>query len=270
MTILSEIFESKNIEVNFRKQNLPIEELIDRCSRVEPPLAFVPMLIGRSKDNESPALIAEVKRASPSKGDLGMHIDPLDLARIYQQNGASAISVLTDEPYFKGSLEFLKVIKNFEIGLPVLRKDFIFDPYQIYESRAAGADAVLLIVAGLDPKLLIDLHTLIMELGMTPLVEIHEESELGLALECDPVLIGVNNRDLRNFSVDLTTTLQLRKNIPQEICLVSESGIHSAKDVRKLADAGVDAILVGEALVTADDIAVKVRELVSGRALFTQ
>jgi indole-3-glycerol phosphate synthase len=190
-----------------------------------------------------------------------MHLDPIYLAGVYRKNGAKAVSVLTDERYFKGSLEFLASIRTSEPGLPLLRKDFICDPYQVYEARAAGADAVLLIVAGVEFSLLAELFNLVCELGMTALIEIHNELELDQALRLNPVLVGINNRDLRDFSVDLGTSIRLRSLIPDTICVVAESGIHSRKDVELLARAGLDAILVGESLVTAEDIGKKVKDL---------
>lgn len=208
-----------------------------------------------------PALIAEVKRASPSRGLLRADFDPLSLARVYQQNGAAAISVLTDERYFQGSLEYLRQISLLEPRLPLLRKDFIFDAYQVYEARAAGADAILLIAAALPADLLQQLHELACELRMAPLVEVHTQEELQVAMDCGPRLIGINNRDLRDFRVDLETTLRLRPQVPAGVCLVAESGIHTNEEVARLAAAQVDAILVGEALVVAGDVGAAVRRL---------
>jgi indole-3-glycerol phosphate synthase len=186
--------------------------------------------------------------------------DPAQLARTYAENGAAALSVLTDDKFFQGSLKDLSAARE-AAGLPALRKDFIVDGYQIYEACAAGADAVLLIVAALQLEQLQELHGQINELGMTSLVEVHDEAELETALKIEPKLIGVNNRNLHDFSVDLQTTARLRKNVPTNIVLVAESGIHTADDVARVRDMGVDAILVGEALVTASDVGAKVREL---------
>ena len=205
-------------------------------------------------------MIAECKKASPSKGLLRPEYDPAQLARTYAENGAAALSVLTDEKFFQGSLNDLSVARE-AAGLPALRKDFIVDGYQVYEARAAGADAVLLIVAALRLEQLQELHQLINELGMTALVEVHDEAEVEIALKIAPKLIGVNNRNLHDFTVDLQTTARLRKCIPADIALVAESGIHTADDVSRVRDMGVDAILVGEALVTASDVGAKVREL---------
>jgi indole-3-glycerol phosphate synthase len=211
-----------------------------------------------------PSLIAELKRASPSKGILAPSLDLFQAADIYTENGASAISVLTDEKFFKGKLETLRELR-FTRGskLPLLRKDFIVDEVQLYESRASGADAILLIAAALlDDKHLADLHALALELDLTPLVEVHNEVETERALKLKGVrLIGINNRDLATFELSLETTERIRPMIPDHITVVAESGIFTASDVERLARANVDAILVGEALITAPDIALKVREL---------
>ena len=211
-----------------------------------------------------PSLIAELKRASPSKGILAPHLDLFQVAEIYAQNGASAISVLTDEKFFMGKLETLYELRfTRKSELPLLRKDFIIEQVQLYEARAKGADAVLLIVAAVKyDKQLSDLHALALELGLTPLVEVHDEAETERALKLKDVkLIGINNRNLATFDVTLETTEKLRPLIPSEIVVVAESGIFTASDVNRLAKANVDAILVGEALITSDDIPAKVREL---------
>jgi len=213
---------------------------------------------------QAPNLIAELKRASPSKGILAPHLDLFQVADIYTQNGASAISVLTDEKFFMGKLETLYELRFIQqTELPLLRKDFIIDDAQLYETRANGADAVLLITAALtDDVHFAELHALALELGLTPLVEVHNEDEAERALKLEDVkLIGINNRNLATFDVSIETTERLRPMIPDEIAVVAESGIFTAQDVERLANAKVDAILVGEALVTADDIPAKVREL---------
>jgi indole-3-glycerol phosphate synthase len=213
-------------------------------------------------------LIAELKRASPSKGMLAPHLDLFQVADIYTQNGASAISVLTDEKFFMGKLETLRELRfTHRSKLPLLRKDFIIAESQIYEARANGADAVLLIAAALrDDQRFADLHACALNIGLTPVVEVHDEAETERALKIPGVrLIGINNRNLATFEVTLETTERLRPQIPSGIAVVAESGIFTAGDVQRLAKANVDAILVGEALVTADDIGAKVREL-SGQA----
>ena len=209
-------------------------------------------------------LIAELKRASPSKGILAPHLDLFQVADIYARNGASAISVLTDEKFFLGNLETLRELRfTRRSELPLLRKDFMIDEAQLYESKVNGADAVLLIAAALsDDQLFADLHSLALELGLTPLVEVHDEMETERALRLKDIrLIGINNRNLATFDVSLETTERIRPMIPGEVTVVAESGIFTAQDVERLAIANVDAILVGEALVTSDDVGEKVREL---------
>ncbi|HAV77873.1 MAG TPA: indole-3-glycerol phosphate synthase TrpC [Anaerolineae bacterium] len=220
--------------------------------------------IKRRRFGTRPSLIAELKRASPSKGFLAPHLDLFEMADIYTRNGASAISVLTDEKFFKGKLETLHELR-FERNseLPLLRKDFTIDEVQLYEARANGADAILLIAAALtDDILFADLHAIALSLGLAALVEVHDEVETERALKLKDVkLIGINNRNLATFDVTLETTEKLRPMIPHDIAVVAESGIFDASDVERLAQANVDAILVGEALVTSDDIPAKVKEL---------
>lgn len=258
MTILDEIFAHKREEVAARRLNRPLAEVQAEALLAAPPLDFIAAL--RSAPAR-PALIAEVKRASPSRGVIAREFDPLRLARVYAENGAAAISVLTDEKYFQGSLEYLKQLAQSGLGVPLLRKDFLYDPYQVYEARAAGADAVLLIAAHLPPALLADLHGLANALGMAALVEVHDRAELEAVLPLNPALVGINNRDLRDFSVRLETALELKPLLPPTVCAVAESGIHGAEDARRLGGAGFDAVLVGEALVAAADTAQKTREL---------
>lgn len=260
MSILETIFEHKSVDLAERRRSVPLSQVRQAAESAAAPLDFVGALRRAAR---KPALIAEIKRASPSRGLLVRDFDPLRLARIYQQNGAAAVSVLTEERYFQGHLDYLCQVAGLTPRLPLLRKDFIFDPYQVYEARAAGADAVLLIVAYLGDArrrgCLRELHALICELGMVPLVEVHSREELDIAMECEPRLVGVNNRDLRDFRVRLETTLELRPYVPAEVCLVAESGIHQPEDGARLAHEGVDAVLIGEALVTAPDVAEKVR-----------
>jgi indole-3-glycerol phosphate synthase len=256
--ILGRILANKYIEVAQRRISMPIEQLREQVLAQTPPRDF----IGALRQAGRPALIAECKKASPSKGLLCQDYDPAGLARTYAANGAAALSVLTDEKFFQGALSDLGAARD-AAGLPALRKDFIVDCYQVYEARAAGADAMLLIVAALRLEQLQELHEQINELGMTALVEVHDEAELETALKLEPKLIGVNNRNLHDFSVDLYTTARLRKNVAANIALVAESGIHTADDVARVRDMGVDAILVGEALVTASEVGAKVRELVT-------
>ena len=271
MNILDEIFAYKRVEVAQRQRERPLALVRREAEEATPALDFVAALRGVA---HQPALIAEIKRASPSRGLLVQNFDPLRLARIYQENGAAAISVLTDERYFQGHLETLRQIAclspraaepkhglPYPPRLPLLRKDFTCDAYQVYEGRAAGADAMLLIAAYLDPSSLRELHALIRELGMAALVEVHSRPELEAVLPVEPALVGINNRNLKDFSLRLETTFELRPLIPAKVCVVAESGIHTADDRARMAAAGIDAILVGEALVVADDIAGKVRSL---------
>lgn len=261
--ILEEIFAHKREEVARRKVEQPLNAVRSAAESAGPPLDLVNAVRARvvAGSPAYPRLIAEVKKASPSRGLLAPDFDPLRLARLYQENGAAAISVLTDERYFQGSLEYLRQIAALRPRLPLLRKDFVYDPYQVYEARLAGADAVLLIVAMLAPTQLQELHALARELGMAALVEVHSETEMRAALDCNPALVGINNRDLRDFSVHLETTLRLRPLAPPGVCLVAESGIHSRSDAARLGEAGIDAILVGEALVTAAEVGAQVRNL---------
>ncbi|MGE0605831.1 MAG: indole-3-glycerol phosphate synthase TrpC [Pirellulales bacterium] len=205
-------------------------------------------------------LIAEVKKASPSKGVIRANFDPVEIAREYERRGASCLSVLTDEQYFQGSLEYLRQVRA-AVALPVLRKDFILDSYQLLEARAAGADAVLLIAECLDDCQLRKLHNEALELGLTPLVELYEPANLPRVLAAGATLIGVNNRDLNTFQVDLEHTIRLRRQIPDNCVLVGESGIRTRDDALRLQSAGVDAMLVGESLMAREDLGQAVDEL---------
>ena len=256
MMILDEIVAHKRRRLAEQKTQLPLASLEERAVAVEPALDFLSAL--RAPPGVS--LIAEVKRASPSRGLLRASLDPVALARSYQQGGAAAISVLTDQRFFQGSPEELFRIRQ-DTSLPLLAKDFTLETYHIYQARAHGADAILLIVAILDDVSLSRLIDVVHSLGMTALVEVHDEWELKRALALRPRLIGINNRNLRDFSVDLSTTVRLRPLIPLDIVVVSESGIDSRQDVELLEGAGVDAILVGEALVRAEDAVAKVHSL---------
>ncbi len=251
--ILNEIIKAKKEELARRKRNIPLSELKAPSSKKD----FASALRGQGIP-----LIAEVKKASPSRGLLCPDFDPLRLAQTYADNGAAAISVLTEERYFQGSLEHLTAIEGMlnQRGIPLLRKDFIFDPYQVYESWAHGADALLLIVAILSNEQLTELLSLSHSLGMQCLVEVHDEAELESAISSGAKIIGINNRDLGTLSVDLATTKRLRPLVPADRIVVSESGIRNRADVQMLRGWGVDAILVGEALVAADDVAAKMRE----------
>ena len=223
-----------------------------------PPMDFTAALRGRAEIQ----VIAEIKKASPSRGVLAPDLDPVSIARAYARNGAAAISVLTEEPHFHGSLDFLGAIKQGldGPGPPLLRKDFILEPYQLYESRAYRADALLLIVAALSNAELRELLGLAGDLGLQCLVEVHTVEEVGQAVEAGAKVIGINNRDLRTFKTTLETTAKVRPHIPQGCIVVSESGIANREDVARLAAMGVHAVLIGEALVTAPDPGTKLRE----------
>jgi indole-3-glycerol phosphate synthase len=258
MTILDEIFADTRRELSRRKRLHPLAEVRSAAEAAPSPPDFVAAL---REAGHKPALIAEIKFASPSRGVLVAAPDPLGLAEVYLHNGATALSVLTEQHYFLGHLDYLRRITARWPELPVLRKDFICDPYQVYEARAAGAAAVLLIAAGLPAGKLKALHDLASRLGLSPLVEVHNQTELELALDCGASLVGINNRNLHDFRVSLETTLGLRPLIPAGVCVVAESGIHTPEDVARLAEAGLDAVLVGEALVTAPEVGAKVRAL---------
>jgi len=266
MSILEKIIEHKKMEI----AALDAPVLRHAAESSPAPRDFLAAITHRrvssllSGEGSGVRLIAELKRASPSKGILAPHLDLFQVADIYTQNGASAISVLTDEKFFMGKLGTLRDLRfTRKSALPLLRKDFIVDEVQLYEARANGADAILLIAAALtDDKLFADLHTCALSLGLTALLEVHDEAETERALKLKNMkLIGINNRNLATFDVSLETTEKLRPMIPSDIAIVAESGIFTAKDVERLSNANVDAILVGEALVTSDDIGAKVREL---------
>ena len=256
--ILDQIVASNKLELEARKLSSPIEELKKAASEQTPPLDYASAL-----RRDCIQLIAEVKRASPSKGVIRLNFDPVGIAQTYVNNGASAISVLTETKYFQGNLNYLRDIRNMPGSrrVPLLRKDFLFDTYQVYESRAYGADSLLLIVAILTSERLEELLRLSHELGMECLVEVHNKAELEIALNSEAEVIGINNRDLNTFTVDLNTTEHLRPLIPPDIIVVSESGIKNRGDMEKLKGWGVDAVLVGESLLSAPDVATKMKEL---------
>lgn len=253
--ILDEICVHKIEEVAAQKKATPIERIKARMDLARPPRDF-----RESLRREGMSLIAEVKRASPTKGVFLENADPADIASVYERAGARAISVLTDEKYFQGSLEDFQQVQK-AVDLPCLRKEFIVDAYQIYEARAANADAILLIVRILTDEQLRDYLSLARELGMGVLVETHDANEVERAMMADAAIIGINNRDLQTFEVNIDTTLELKKMVPGGKVLVSESGIENRDQVRRLEDGGVDAILVGETLVTSPDIAGTIRSL---------
>lgn len=246
-TVLDRILEHKVEQVAADKSAVTQRHYEDVIAYLSPPREFAGAL-----RRDTVAVIAEVKHASPSRGVLIDPFDPVAIGTSYAQQGAAALSVLTDAAFFGGSLEHMIAVRN-AVPQPVLRKDFILDPYQVYQGRAAGADAMLLIAAALDDAQLADLYALITGLGMAALVEVHDADELDRALQLDPALIGINNRDLRTFDVDLATTEHLAGRVPDRVTLVAESGVFTPADVRRMGQAGAHAVLVGEALVRADD-----------------
>lgn len=256
MTILDDINRHKIAEVAESKRRTPLDTLKERIPKIPAAKSFSAAL----RSGANIRIIAEIKKASPSLGVIRKDFHPVEIARIYEAGGAAAISVLTDEKFFQGSLTYLTEVKR-TVGLPALRKDFIIDPYQIYEARAAGADAILLIAAMLSGNEIQDYLALSGELGMECLVEVHSEEELKNVLQTSAHIIGVNNRDLATFVTDMTTTLRLRQMIPDGKIVVSESGIKTRGDVETLLKAGVGALLVGEILMKSQDISAKLREL---------
>jgi indole-3-glycerol phosphate synthase len=255
-TILDKIVATKRAEIARAKDQTPEQDLRARLADAAPARDFFTPLAATGPIK----LIAEVKKASPSAGEIRADFDPVAIARTYEAHGATCISVLTDEPYFQGHLNYLAQIRA-AVGLPVLRKDFILDTYQVVEARVAGADAVLLIAECLDDCNLRKLFNEICELGMTPLVELYQLENLQRVFDAGATLIGVNNRDLHTFSVDLEHTIRMRDRVPDQCVLVGESGIKTHADVERLEAAGVDAILVGESLMREADIGAAVDRL---------
>jgi indole-3-glycerol phosphate synthase len=248
---------SYNLEgLEHKKRELPLAELQRMASQQSPTLNMASVLRG-----DGIRLIAEVKKASPSRGIIRSDFNPVEIAEIYDGNGAAAISILTEARHFQGSLDHLKNIRKVLTDKPLLRKDFIVDPYQVYESRAYGADSLLLIVALLGLETLKELLRLSHELNMTCLVEVHSEAEVEIALKSEAGIIGINNRDLNTFDVDIATTERLRPLIPKDRIVVSESGIKSRDDIEKLRRSGIDAVLIGEYLMSAPDVGARIREL---------
>jgi len=263
MNILEQILESKKSRLALSKKQTPPAELRARAINVQTDREPHRLRAALS-DNERINVIAEIKRASPSKGVIRGNIDSAMLARAYETGGAAAISILTEVDYFYGSLDDLRSVRQ-SVRLPLLRKDFIFDEYQVYESAAAGADALLLITAALEDGLLAQLRQMTEdELRMDALVEVHTVEELNRAAKCGARIIGVNNRDLRTFEVSLETSLQLAPIAPADAVLISESGIESVEHIRRLRGFGYQGFLVGESLMRASDPGKALRALISG------
>lgn len=263
--ILSRILEHKRAEIRRKQSRGYLAELKDRIRDVPNVLGFA-VALDATRTSTSPALIAEVKKASPSLGllrpEFEERFDHVGIAQSYLENGASALSVLTDQDFFQGKLEYLQSIKQ-SVALPALNKEFMVDEIQFYEARAYGADAVLLIVAALERRQLVDYHALARELALDVLIETHHERELDTVLEWipDARMIGINNRDLKTFTTDLDVTKRLVPRIPKDRLIVSESGIHTRAHVELLLEIGVHAMLVGESLITSDPIGAKIAEL---------
>ena len=267
-TILEQIIDTKRDEIASAKAAVSVEQLKEQIAALPRPRNFFAAVTNKGKKPVN--LIAEVKKASPSAGVIRADFDPVAIAKTFEANGADALSVLTDEKYFQGKLEYLQQVRA-AVKLPVLRKDFIVDEYQVYQSRAAGADAILLIAECLETAEMIDLQILATELNLTVLIEVHDLDNL-MRVRDHVIgfphkrysLLGINNRDLRTFKTSLGNTLRMAELVEDRDVLVSESGIHTFADIQKLADAGVRAVLVGESLMKAPDIGQQVRTLFGG------
>lgn len=259
--ILDEIMAFKRQEVEAARTLASEADLRARIADMEDHPRGFARALRDSNGSGWTTIIAEVKKGSPSKGIIRPDFDPIEIAETYQANGAVCLSVLTDERFFLGHLRFLSLIRE-QVRLPLLRKDFLYDPYQVWEARAAGADAVLLIAAALDLPRLQDLAALATELGMDVLLEIHDEKELEVALQVPVELIGINNRDLRTFVTDLGATERLTPLIPADRFVVAESGIRDRGDILRLKRGGARAFLIGESLMRENDFGAKLRELI--------
>ena len=249
--ILEKILATKRSEIAAAMSETPLAAMQARAQAMEPPRDFVAALRGKIAAGAA-AVIAEIKKASPSKGVIRADFRPAEIAASYEQGGAACLSVLTDAQYFQGDPQYLQQARA-ACHLPVLRKDFMIDPYQVYEARAMGADCILLIVAALDLPRMHELERIAHDLGMAVLVEVHDGDELGLALQLETPLLGINNRNLRTFDVTLDTTLGLLSRIPSQRIVVTESGIFTPQDVAHMRDNGVHAFLVGEAFMRAPE-----------------
>ena len=257
--ILERILARKAGEIAERSARVSLDELRSHIADAPPPRGFVIAMCAKIADGQ-PSVIAEVKKASPSQGVIRADFHPADIARSYEAGGATCLSVLTDMDFFQGADAYLRDARD-ACALPVLRKDFTIDAYQVYEARTLGADCILLIVAALSDAALVEFSTLAHKLGMDVLVEAHDAHELDRALATPARLIGVNNRNLRTFETSLDTTLALRERVPADRLLVTESGIHARADVQRMRAAGINAFLVGEAFMRADDPGVELRRL---------
>ena len=258
MSILNQIVEKKKERLSSAKHETSLAELKSIIRDTDRPRDFLNAV---KRDSHSIRLIAEIKKASPSKGIIRKDFDHLSIARIYEEKAVNAVSILTEEDFFQGNLKFLSEVKKV-LTKPILRKDFIFDEYQIYESRANEADAILLIAAILDKTQANEYSHISKELGLSVIFEVHDFKELELALAVDVDIIGINNRNLKTLKVDINTTFELKKEIPSNKVVVSESGINTREDVERLEYAGVDSMLIGTAFMEAKDIGKKIDELI--------
>lgn len=257
--ILKKILATKAEEVSHRKQRMSVSNLQEIAQDIEAPRGFYQALKQKA-ETKKPAIIAEIKKASPSKGVIREDFQPVFIAQDYAMNGATCLSVLTDKQYFQGAEVYLQKARE-SVPLPVLRKDFMIDTYQVYEARALGADCILLIVAALQDSQMLELACAAKELAMDVLVEVHDQEELDRALDLNNPLLGINNRDLRSFKTSLNTTLALKQGIPSDYLVVTESGIHSPDDVQLMLDNDIYTFLVGEAFMKAESPGAKMREL---------
>ncbi len=256
-TILDTIIENTRLEVAEAKKSVSLETLSGLASSSPAPRGFAEA-IGPARGLR---IIAEIKHASPSKGVFREDFDPVAIAKGYEAGGASALSVLTDRKFFRGDISYLEAVKK-EVSIPLLRKDFIIDPYQVYEARVRGADAILLIVAALEQSPLVELLTLTRSLALGVLVEVHDEAELERALSAGSDIVGINNRDLRTFEVDLGVSVRLSRMMPADVTIVAESGVSSGSDIRRLRDEGVHVFLIGETFMKAPDPGEELRKLI--------
>ena len=257
--ILKKIIAHKKKELVERKLHMPLEKFQEMAKEAPAPRGFERVLRA-AQASKRPGVIAEIKRASPSKGILRENFNPMEIAASYQMNGASCVSILTDSEFFKGSCAILELARK-TCFLPILRKDFIIDSYQVYETRAIDADCLLLIAAALEDEQMAGLYALGKELHLDILVEIHNQAELERALRLEPTMIGINNRNLNNFDVSLDTTFKLLANIPEKCHVVTESGIHTKEDIALMNEKGVNSFLVGEAFMVAENPGAKLKEL---------
>lgn len=259
--ILEKIITRKHQEIASRQSVVPLDQLQERAAAADTPRGFIAAL-HRQLELGQAAVIAEIKKASPSKGVLREDFVPADIAKSYERGGAACLSVLTDRDFFQGGDAYLQEARG-SVSLPVIRKDFLVDPYQVVEARAIDADCILLIVAALSDAQLIDLNALAIELGMDVLIEVHDRNEMERALQVSPSLVGINNRNLRNFEVSLQTTIDLLEDLPHGCTVVTESGIHTRDDIELMNRHDVNAFLIGEAFMRAEDPGAALSELIN-------